>query len=181
MKKNLFLFILISFTQTGFAQNFITKNGKISFFSKTPLENIDAINNQAASVINSNTGELVFSVLINGFLFKKAQMQEHFNEDYLESTKFPKATFSGKITDLGNINFTKDGKYTVSVTGNLTLHGVTNNLATTANITVKGKTLLANTEFAVSPADYKISIPKIVESNIARSIEIKIDCNYIAR
>ena len=91
------------------AQNFITKNGKISFFSKTDIENIDAVNNQAMSILNSQTGEIVFSVMVNGFLFKKALMQEHFNENYMESAKYPKATFKGTITDLTKVNFKKDG------------------------------------------------------------------------
>ncbi|MEP7238564.1 MAG: YceI family protein [Ferruginibacter sp.] len=178
--KNL-VFILASFficTQAIHAQTYLTKNGKISFFSKTALENIDAVNNQVVSIINSQTGDLAFSVLINGFMFKKALMQEHFNENYLESTKYPKATFNGKITDLSKINFTKDGTYTVTVAGDLTIHGITNKINTIAAINVKGKNITANSTFNVLAADYKISIPKLVEDNISKTIEIKTDCRY---
>jgi len=177
-------FILITIlagTQAIHAQSYLTKNGKISFFSRTAIENIDAVNNQAVSVINSETGSVAFSVLINGFLFKKALMQEHFNENYMESTKFPKATFNGKMADLTKVNFTKDGTYTVTVAGDLTIHGVTNKVTTPATITVTGKKITAAAVFKVMPADYKISIPKLVENNISKTIEIKIDCKYDPR
>jgi len=94
MRKKILILVTFFFvTLSTNAQNFITKNGKISFFSKTDVENIDAVNNQAVSLINSQTGSVAFSVLVNGFLFKKALMQEHFNENYMESTKYPKASF----------------------------------------------------------------------------------------
>jgi hypothetical protein len=175
------LLCILSLTQASHAQTYLTKNGKITFFSKTALENIDAVNNQAVSVINSQTGSVAFSVLINGFLFKKALMQEHFNENYMESTKFPKATFNGKMADLSKVNFTKDGTYTVNVTGDLMIHGVTNKVTTPASITITGKKITAAAVFKVVPADYKISIPKIVEDNISKTIEIKIDCKYDPR
>ena len=91
-----FFFTLVTILIIGLpvtAQNYFTKNGKISFFSKTSMENIDAVNNQVVSVVNTQTGDMGFSVLINSFLFKKALMQEHFNENYMESAKYPKATF----------------------------------------------------------------------------------------
>lgn len=172
------LFVAILSTS---AQNYITKNGRISFFSKTDVENIDAENNQAVSLINSQNGEIVFSVLINGFLFKKALMQEHFNENYMESAQFPKGSFKGKILDLTKVNFTKDGSYKVSVSGDLTLHGETNKVTVPAIITVKGKGVEAKASFTVKLDDYKISIPKVVENNISKTIEINVDCNYTAR
>ncbi|MBK7433147.1 MAG: YceI family protein [Chitinophagaceae bacterium] len=178
--KNLILSLalLVAFTQTTQSQNFFTKNGKISFFSKTSMENIDAVNNQVVSVVNNQTGDMAFSVLINGFLFKKALMQEHFNENYMESAKFPKASFKGKIADLAKIDLAKDGNYPVSVTGDLTMHGVTKNLTVPGNIIVKSGKFSAMATFNLLLADYNISIPKVVENNIAKSIEIKVDCNY---
>jgi hypothetical protein len=174
----LLIIVFFSFVPATYAQTYFTKNGKISFFSKTTLENIDAANNQAVSVINSNTGNIAFSVLISGFIFKKALMQEHFNENYLESSKYPKATFNGKITDLTKINFTKDGVYNVSVTGDLLMHGVAQKATTAATITVSGKKLTANSVFTVLVGDYNISIPKLVEDNISKTIQIKVDCKY---
>jgi YceI-like domain len=174
-------FILISIfacMQATDAQSYLTKNGKISFFSKTDVENIDAVNNQAVSVITPQTGSIAFSVLITGFLFKKALMQEHFNENYMESAKYPKAGFKGTITDVSKVNFTTDGSYNVTVTGDLNIHNVTNKVTVPAVIVVKGGKVSANATFKVKLEDYKITVPKIVESNISKTIEIKVDCNY---
>lgn len=181
--KNFLLIFAASFllTLSAGAQNFMTKNGKISFFSKTDVEDIDAVNNQAVSVINSQTGSVAFSVLINGFLFKKALMQEHFNENYMESGKYPKATFKGTIADLSKVDFKKDGAYNVTVTGDLNIHNVTNKVTVPVVIQVKGNAISANTTFKVKLDDYKISVPGVVEKNISKTIELKVDCNYEAR
>lgn len=181
--KNFFLIFAASilFTLSAGAQNFITKNGKISFFSKTDVEDIDAVNNQAVSVINAQTGAVNFSLLVNGFLFKKALMQEHFNENYMESGKYPKATFKGAITDLSKVDFKKDGSYNVTVAGDLNMHNVTNKVTVPAVIVVKGTTLSANTTFKVKLEDYKVSVPKVVENNISKTIDLKVDCTYEAR
>lgn len=181
--KNLFLIFaaILVINCTASAQTYMTKNGKISFFSKTDVENIDAVNNQAMSVLNAQNGEIGFSVLINGFIFKKALMQEHFNENYLESAKYPKATFKGTITDLSKVNFKKDGVYNVSVTGDLNIHNVTNKVTVPAVIEVKGGKLSANATFNAKLDDYKISVPAVVKNNISKTIEVKVDCNYEAR
>jgi hypothetical protein len=181
--KTLYLILVTSFflSSTAAAQNYITKNGKISFFSKTDIEDISAVNNQTVSVLTPKTASIAFSVLINGFLFKKALMQEHFNETYMESAKYPKATFKGTITDISKVNFSKDGTYNVTVTGDLNMHNVTNKVTVPAVIQVKAGKISANTLFKVKLDDYKISVPKIVEGNISKTIEIKVDCNYEAR
>lgn len=178
--KNLFLILALTMAigTTANAQNFFTKNGKLSFFSKTAMENIEAANNQAVSVLNTKTGDIAFSVLINGFLFKKSLMQEHFNENYMESATYPKATFKGSVKDISKLDLTKDSNYPVSVSGDLTMHGVTNKVTVPGTIAVKGGKMNATATFIVMLADYKISIPKVVESNISKSIEIKVDCNY---
>lgn len=168
----------LAFATVSNGQNFFTKNGMISFFSKSPLENISAINNQAVSVFNAATGDIKFSVIIKGFQFKKALMQEHFNENYMESGKYPKATFSGNIPNIGSVNFKKDGEYKVSVTGDVTIHGVTKKVTAPAVITIKQGHLVCASLFTVLLSDYNISIPKLVENNIAKTIEIKVDCNY---
>jgi len=177
--KTLFLIAALSITalSTTQAQTYLTKNGKISFFSKTSMENIEAVNNQVVSVL-SKTGSLQFSVQITGFLFKKALMQEHFNEDYMESDKYPKATFKGTITDISKVDFSKDGNYTVSVSGSLTIHGVTNKVTIPGTISISGRKVNATSTFTVLVADYKIDIPKVVQNNISKTIEIKVDCNY---
>ena len=177
-------FILITFLTSNlptYAQSYLTKNGKISFFSKTDIENIDAVNNQVVSVINPQTSSIAFSVLITGFLFKKALMQEHFNENYMESSKYPKATFKGTIADISKINFTKDGSYNVTVTGDLNMHNVTNKITAPAVIMIKAGKISASTSFKIKLDDYKISVPKVVEGNISKTIDIKVDCNYVPK
>jgi hypothetical protein len=181
--KTLYLIFatLLFLSNAASAQNYITKNGKISFFSKTDIEDISAVNNQAVSVLTPKTASLAFSVLINGFLFKKALMQEHFNENYMESAKYPKANFKGSITDITKVDFTKDGTYNVTVTGDLNMHNVTNKITVPAVMQIKSGKVSASAIFKVKLEDYKISVPKIVEGNISKTIEIKVDCNYEAR
>lgn len=171
---------LVSMTTTN-AQTLITKNGKITFFSKTSMENIEAVNNQVVSVLDTKTGALLFSVQVTGFLFKKALMQEHFNEEYMESNKYPKATFKGTIADISKVNFAKDGNYAVSVTGSLIVHGLTNNVTVPGIISIVGGKVNAAATFKILVADYKIDIPKMVAGNISKSIEIKVDCNYLPK
>ncbi len=160
------------------AQNFFTKNGMVSFFSKSPLENISAVNNQVVSVLNTATGDIKFSIIIKGFQFKKALMQEHFNENYMESEKFPKATFTGIITDISKVDLTKNGDYPINVSGDLMIHGVTKKITTPAVIAVNSGKFTSNATFRVLLSDYNIHIPKLVENNISKIIEIKVDCNY---
>src|SRR4030095_1374411 len=123
--KLLVVYSLLSLVSiTASAQNrLLTRNGSISFYSKAPLENIEANAQTAVSVLDKKTGQLEFSVLIKSFAFEKALMQEHFNENYLESDKFPKSVFKGRIEDVSKVNFGEDGKYNVVVTGDLTIHG----------------------------------------------------------
>ena len=178
MKKGFLLFACLVSIMVTSAQNFMTKNGKISFFSKTSLENINAVNNQVVSVFLGGKGEIAFSVIIKGFLFKKALMQEHFNEEYLESDKYPKATFKGVITDISKLNLASDGTYPVNVKGDLSLHGVTRNIETKALFTVKSGKVSSTADFNILLADYKIPIPKVVQNNISPTIKISVDCNY---
>ena len=168
----------IAFMHTIQAQNYFTKNGQISFFSKSPLENITAANNQVVSVLNSATGDIKFSVIIKGFQFKKALMQEHFNENYMESEKYPKASFSGTVTDISKVDFSKNGDYRVTVSGDLTIHGVTKKITSPATIVVNAGKLNSNAVFNVLLADYNISVPKVVENNISKTIEVKVNCIY---
>ncbi len=169
---------IIVFINPAHAQKSFTKNGHISFFSTTPLEDIKADNNQVVSVINSQTGELQFSLLIKNFHFKKALMEEHFNENYLESHKYPKAVFKGMVADNSRVNFSVDGTYPITATGNLTIHGVTKKISVPGTITIRAGQPSASARFEVRPADYKISIPKVVRNNIAEVIEVTVTCSY---
>ena len=174
----LFAVIVIAGYNNVAAQKYYTKNGSISFFSKTALEDIKADNNQAMAVINTQTGELQFSLLTKGFHFKKALMEEHFNADYMESDKFPKSTFKGSITDISKVNFTKDGTYVVTVSGDLTIHGVTKKQTANSTITIKDGKIAGTSKFVVTVADYNISIPKVYRDNIAKTVEVTVACNY---
>jgi polyisoprenoid-binding protein YceI len=160
------------------AQLYFTKNGRISFFSSTPIEDIKADNNQVISIINTGTGEIQFSLLNNAFHFKKALMEEHFNADYIESAKYPKSTFKGTIENISSINFNTDGAYKVTVSGNLTIHGVTKAISSPGVITIKSGKISAASVFKLKIKDYNISIPSTTKNNIAETIELTISCSY---
>ncbi len=155
---------------------FYTKNGKISLFSATNMENIDAVNKNAVAVLDTKTGDLQFAVLLKGFEFKKALMQEHFNTDYVESDKFPKSEFKGQIINNSEINYTSNGTYTAKVKGQLSIHGETKDVETTGTIAVKDGKLQANSVFNILLDDYKITVPNIVRDNISKTIKITVDC-----
>lgn len=160
------------------AEKYITKTGHISFYSEAPLENIEADNNQVTSILDSETGEMVFSLLMKGFQFEKALMQEHFNEKYVHSEKYPKSTFQGKILDVTKVDFSKDGKYEVEVEGTLNLHGVSKTVKSLGTIEVKGEELDANAVFNLTLSDYEIEIPSVVKDNIAEVVEVIVKMNY---
>ena len=176
MKRLIGLLILVLVISSGaFAQKYMTKNGNISFFSKTPVENIEAHNKQVNSALDISTGDFVFKVLMKSFEFEKALMQEHFNENYVESDKYPNATFQGKITNLKEVNFSKPGVYNITADGNLTIHGVSKKINQTGTLEVKGDKLNAKAKMNVKPADYQIRIPNTVAKQIAESIEVTVD------
>ena len=180
MKKISFI-ILCIISISAHAQKYYTKNGSVSFYSKATVEDIQATNNQALSVVNVATGDIQFSLLNTGFHFEKALMEEHFNEDYMESPKYPKSTFKGKITNLSEINFTKDGTYNTTVTGDLMIHGVTNKVTAGGTITIKNGAISASSKFNIKLADYKISIPSVVKNNIAETIAITVSCSFSSK
>lgn len=175
MKKVLLALLLIGGGANVYAQKYITRTGKVSFFSSTPVENISAVNNEVGSVLDSKTGDVVFQIAIKSFKFEKALMEEHFNENYMESDKFPKSDFKGKIADISKVNFSKDGKYDVTAAGKLTMHGVTKDVSIPGTVTVKGGQAILNAKFKVKPQDYKIKIPSMVESKIAKEIEVTVN------
>src|SRR5258708_18340108 len=170
-KKIIYLAVLLLFTicigGNCFGQEYFTKNGRISFFSKAALENIAADNNQVISLLNIKTGTLRFYLLMNAFHFPKAMMEEHFNSDYLESEKYPSSTFKGTVTGITNVDIEKDGTYTVNITGSLEIHGMSKNITTTGTIIVKDGKLSAAAVFKIRLKDYHIEIPSIVVNNIS--------------
>ena len=179
MSKVLALFILLTLMHTRInAQLYYTKNAAISFFSRTSLQDIKADNNQAISVLNIQSGSIQVSLLNSAFHFPKAKMEEDFNEDYIESAKYPKSTFKGTIADISKIDFGKNGSYSVNVNGDLMIHGVTKSITVPASIIIKNGNLSATTSFNVLVKDYNIRIPTIVENKVAENIQITINCDY---
>lgn len=159
-------------------EKYIDRRGKASFFSSAPLEDIKAENDQAVSVIDTGTGEIVASMLMRSFDFRKALMEEHFNETYIESHKYPKAIFKGRITNMDEIDFSKDGKYTLDVTGEITLHGVTKPLSVKAEAVVSKGVIQAKSVFPLAVKDFDIKVPRLVINNIAEVVEVTIAFNY---
>ena len=178
MKHLSLLILFLSLFFTANAQKYMTKNGYIGFFSHTPLEDIKADNNQVASVLDISTGELVFQVLIKSFHFERALMEEHFNENYIESEKYPKSSFKGKITNLSSVNFSKNGTYEVTVEGDMEIHGVINKISTKGDLEVVAGGINANSKFNIIPEDYKIDIPGVVREKIAKNLEVTVSMKY---
>ncbi len=179
MKKQflaLFALFLVFATVTDAQDRFYTKSGKISFFSKTSMEDIEALNKNVTCVLDIKTGNIQFSVLMKGFEFEKALMQEHFNENYVESHKFPKAEFKGQLYNNHEIDYGRDGTYKAKVKGKLTLHGVTRDVETNGLITVKNGKIDADAGFTVLLGDYNITVPSVVKDNISKTIDITVDC-----
>ncbi|NNC85191.1 MAG: YceI family protein [Bacteroidia bacterium] len=155
-----------------------TREGHIQFLSVAEAENIEANNYKVTSIIDFATGKMEFAVLMKAFEFEKALMEEHFNENYVESELFPKSTFKGAITNLDEVNLEADGEYSVNVEGALTIHGVTKDITAPATITVAEGVVSGTTSFTVKVADYDISIPKVVIKNIAEEITVNVNCKY---
>ena len=141
------------------------------------MEDIDGVNKSTTCVFDANTGDIQFAILVKGFEFKSALMQEHFNENYMESGKYPKSIFRGKITNLDKINFQNDGTYPVIVKGELEIHGVKNEVETKGTFKVSGENVLATAEFSVALADYKIEIPGLVKDKIAKTAKVQVNCS----
>ncbi|HUR12075.1 MAG TPA: YceI family protein [Flavitalea sp.] len=176
--KTLFLlgFSFLLTITAGAQDKYFTKSGKIRFYSKTDFETIDALNKSVTSVIDTKTGAIQFAVQMKGFDFKKAAMQEHFNEDYVESNKFPKAEFRGTITNNNTIDYKKDGEYAANVKGNLTLHGQTHEIETIGKVLVKNGKIAASADFILALADFKILVPTLVKDKISKTVNINVTC-----
>jgi len=137
-----------------------------------------AENNEVTSFLDTEKGEFAFVVLIKSFKFQKALMEEHFNENYMESNTYPKASFKGMIEDKDKIDFNKNGNYNVTVKGDLTIHGVKQSVEVPGSITVDDGGITASSKFKVKVRDYNIKIPMPVINNIAEEIEISVNCRY---
>ena len=154
-----------------FAQKMITRNGKITFEGSMPaFEEIKGISNTASCIFDEATGDFVVLTLIKSFKFKAPLMEEHFNENYMESNSFPKATFKGKILNFDSKKLSSN-KNSYDIEGDLTIHGVTKKVKTKINLILTGGKVIASSGFDIKPEDYKIQIPNLVKEKIAKNIE----------
>jgi hypothetical protein len=178
MRKQIaFVFIVMSIFSTAVAQKFSAENGVISFFSDAAIEDIKAENRIVGSLFNAATGDLVYIVKIQDFKFDKSLMREHFNEKYMETEKFPKSTFEGKLI---GFKTNVSGEQKVKAQGKLMIHGVSRDVDIPGTVNfVNGKPVLKS-KFMVKLADYNIKIPKLIWQNIAEVIEVQIDFTYKA-
>jgi hypothetical protein len=179
--KKISLILIFMFAAGTFLRaqdKFYTKTGTIFFrCTKSPLEKIEATNRSATCVLDTKTGSLQFAILVKGFEFERALMQEHFNENYMESGKFPRSEFKGQILNNNEINYTKDGVYNTTVKGRLKIHGETKDVETIGTLTLKDGKISASSGFSILLSDYNIHIPSIVSDKIANNVNITIDCN----
>ena len=173
MKILTFAFITICVLQFGIAQGqtlYGTSTGEVSFYSDTPLETIEALNKKTGSIINATTKELAVQMKITDFIFPNKLMQEHFNENYLESEKYPTAVFKGKIKE--EVNLSTVGTYPVTAEGSMTIHGVTKPMSVKGNIVSNGTDLKLDFKFQIKPEEYRIEVPSLVITKIAETIDV---------
>jgi hypothetical protein len=179
MLQKLFILIFLAASVGAFAQGkFIAKNAYISFYSSTPLEDILGESNEAVTILDGETGEIGFQAIMTTFHFKRALMEEHFNENYMESAKFPKSRFNGKIEGF-NRDMLKSPVANVKVTGQLSVHGVEKTITIPAKFGLENGKLVGTSKFKVTPEDYGITIPSVVRDKIGKEMEITVKANYL--
>lgn len=169
MKNVLFLLLWLPVALSA-QSRLIDKEGEAMFFSDALIEDITAKTKSAMAVIDTSTDEVAVSLNMKSFKFRKSLMQEHFNENYVESDKYPKATFTGKLTK--SPDYSKNGKQEIPIKGEMTIHGVTKSMETTVTFTISDKKIDAETVFNLKVADYDIKIPTLMFKKIAEVVEI---------
>lgn len=167
-------FLSLGTTQLAAQKNYSTRNAQVRFIAEDDTD-IDAVNNEATSRLQAN-GDISFIMLIKGFKFEMEKMQEHFNEEYMESHKYPRAIFNGKITNFKSVDFKKDGRYPVNVTGNMQVHGVNKAIQTTGWIEIKEGLPKASAKFTVTLKDFNIG--GLMIKMVADKIKVEVSANY---
>ncbi len=171
--KNIFaLFLFFIFTSSCYCQKYFTRSGEIKFEANmAAFEEVAAKNNSTSCILDTSTGEIAVLVLIKGFRFKIPLMEEHFNENYMESDQFPKATFKGKIINFSNSKLAIS-KNSFDLEGDLSIHGITQKIKTKIFLSSLGQKIISTATFKIKPIDFKIKIPSIVRNKIAETVEI---------
>ena len=173
----LMLLVGINVTTTTAQSKYFTRTGTVIFDAEGKLDDVEEIkakNTVATCVLDAASGQMEWAVSMNKFDFASSLMQKHFNENYVESEKYPKSTFKGKINELSKVNFSKDGTYPVTVTGNMFLHGVTKEVTAKGVVTVEKGKILVSSSIELMLKDYKIDIPTVVFVKIAESAKVSI-------
>ena len=174
MKNKLLTFICLISSLALFSQKMITRSGEIKFEASMPaFEEIAAKNNTVSCIFDTSTGEIAALALVKAFRFKVPLMEEHFNENYMESSKLPKATFKGKIVNFDASKITSK-KTDFDLEGDLTIHGVSKKVKTKITFVQSGEKLISTSTFKVKPIDFNIKIPSIVKSKIAETVEVNL-------
>lgn len=157
---------------TSHAQKYISEKSTVTFFSKASVEDIAAHNEKSMGIFDPNTTDIAFSIPIGEFEFEKSLMKEHFNEKYMETEKYPKATFQGKLT-----GFSKDaaGPQTAHTKGQLNVHGVAREVDIQGTAEVRGDRIMLAAKFIVRLEDHSIKIPQLLWKNIAETVEVTIE------
>lgn len=174
MKKYLFLLAMTT-TFVSYGQKYISEKTFVSFYSHAAIEDIKADNKKATGIFDAAAGDIAFSVPIKDFMFAKTLMQEHFNEKYMETEKFPKSTFQGKIV---GFDAAKKGPQTVKAQGKIILHGVTRTLDVPGTMEVQGNRILMKSVFVAKLIDYNITRPEIMFQKIAEQVDVTIDFTF---
>ena len=176
MNKKIVTLLFVLYSVCSFSQKYISRNGSVQFNASTPLEIINPINNHVSSVFNSENGEIVFQMNMISFKFKKALMESHFNEKYVESEKYPKSTFTGKIKDWNSIML--DGNnHNVTAVGKIIIHGIEKEIEVKGYIQKNNQNITINSDFGLIISDFEIKIPKLVRDKISKKVKVEVNIN----
>jgi len=173
--KKILLLSLTFFSFFSFSQEkYISRNGQIQFIASTPLETIDPVNNHVSCVLDTENGNLVFQMKMISFKFEKALMEEHFNEKYVESDKFPKSTFVGRVQnwDVFNWNGTEQN---IVVKGKITIHGIEKEIIVKGVIETSKSTIFLSSSFDIIISDFSIEIPRLVRDKISETVKVEVN------
>jgi len=166
--------LCLAHSQLNAQSKYFTKSGSISFDASGVTEDIKAQNKKATFVLDAKTGAIELALLLKAFEFDRALMQEHFNENYVESDAYPKSTYKGKVTNFSDIDLTKDGTYPVKIAGQLTIHGVTKEVPARGSLVSSGGKVSGTASFKIVLSDFAIEIPSIVKDKISKTVNINV-------
>ncbi len=171
MKKSVLLMIAVCFClEKSQGQIYVADSCRVTFFTAAAVEDITAVNTSSKPIMSTSSGAIQISITNEGFIFNKTLMQEHFNEDYMESDKYPHSVFKGKVNE--KIDYTQEGENTVTVTGTLDMHGVKKNITIPGTITIKNGMIFLKANFTAKLVDYNIKVPSVLGNNVAEQVAI---------